>query len=255
MKKFGSRAQVMHGTAKMTSGGLMKKHLKYNKQGKIVSKKASNAAKKSKNLIKAGYITKKGKFGAVKIVKGGTRTKNIINSIKKEKDISKKTDYIITKLIEINKKHSLYPKKRKISKFLYTLYKSNILSLSIMEDVIYKLNNINDFNIHLLNNNMLQELMDQLQWDELNDPLTEDELINELKKSSSLNKKNQYQRLMNLSNEILYASIPSNSNIIQKTKMKNQINKNIKSMENKVDHNTLNTYKLILYGKYGIGYN
>ena len=38
---IGSRAQVMHGNAKKTSGGLTKSQLKYNKQGKIVSKKAS----------------------------------------------------------------------------------------------------------------------------------------------------------------------------------------------------------------------
>ena len=68
-QKIGSRAQVMHGTSKMTSGGLTIKNLKYNKYGKIVSIKASNAAKKSKNLIKAGYITKKGVFGYIK--KGG----------------------------------------------------------------------------------------------------------------------------------------------------------------------------------------
>ena len=62
-QKIGSRAQVMHGTAKMTGGGLTKRQLKYNKHGKIVSIKASKAAKKSKNLIKGGYITKKGIFG------------------------------------------------------------------------------------------------------------------------------------------------------------------------------------------------
>ena len=44
----GSRAQVMHGTAKKRSGGLTKSQLKYNKQGKIVSKKASALAKKKK---------------------------------------------------------------------------------------------------------------------------------------------------------------------------------------------------------------
>ena len=59
----GSRAQVMHGNAKKTSGGLTKSQLKYNKQGKIVSRKASSAAKRSNNLVKAGWITKKGKFG------------------------------------------------------------------------------------------------------------------------------------------------------------------------------------------------
>ena len=36
----------MHGTAKITGGGLTKKDLKYNKQGKIVSKKMSAIAKK-----------------------------------------------------------------------------------------------------------------------------------------------------------------------------------------------------------------
>ena len=59
----GSRAQVMHGTAKKTSGGLTKSQLKYNKQGKIVSKKASALAKKNNRLVKAGYITRKGVFG------------------------------------------------------------------------------------------------------------------------------------------------------------------------------------------------
>ena len=60
----GSRAQVMHGTAKKTSGGLTKSQLKYNKQGKIVSKKASALAKKNNRLVKAGYITRKGVFGS-----------------------------------------------------------------------------------------------------------------------------------------------------------------------------------------------
>ena len=65
-QRIGSRAQVMHETVKMTSGGLTKKQLKYNKYGKIVSIKASNASKKSKNLIKAGYIAKKGHFKVFK---------------------------------------------------------------------------------------------------------------------------------------------------------------------------------------------
>lgn len=66
MKKIGSRAQVMHGTAHHTSGGLTKKDLKMNKWGRIVSRKKSMKAKKEKRLEKAGYKTKKGKFGAVK---------------------------------------------------------------------------------------------------------------------------------------------------------------------------------------------
>ncbi len=47
--KIGSRAQVMHGTAKETSGGLKKEDLAYNKSGSIVSKKKSVEAKKSEN--------------------------------------------------------------------------------------------------------------------------------------------------------------------------------------------------------------
>ncbi len=62
----GSRAQVMHGTAHHTSGGLTKKELKYNKWGRIVSRKKSSQAKKTKRLEKAGYKTRKGKFGAEK---------------------------------------------------------------------------------------------------------------------------------------------------------------------------------------------
>jgi ATP-dependent RNA helicase DDX46/PRP5/arginine/serine-rich splicing factor 12 len=53
IKSVGSRAKVMHGNAKHTSGGLRKKRLKYNKRGRIVSRKASRRAKKEKRL--AGY--------------------------------------------------------------------------------------------------------------------------------------------------------------------------------------------------------
>lgn len=64
MKNEGSRAEVMHGKAMRTSGGLTKKELKYNKQGRIVSKKKSQIAKQDKRLEKAGYKTKKGEFGS-----------------------------------------------------------------------------------------------------------------------------------------------------------------------------------------------
>ena len=39
MKRVGSRAEVMHGNALKTVGGLTKKDLMYNKQGRIVSVK------------------------------------------------------------------------------------------------------------------------------------------------------------------------------------------------------------------------
>jgi hypothetical protein len=57
----------MHGTAHHTSGGLTTGDLKYNKWGRIVSRRKSAAARKEKRLRKAGYTAKKGSFGAVKI--------------------------------------------------------------------------------------------------------------------------------------------------------------------------------------------
>lgn len=70
---IGSRAQVWHGTAHKTSGGLTKKDLLMNKNGRIVSKAKHNTAKKEKRLERAGYFAQKGKFGAIK--KSATRTK------------------------------------------------------------------------------------------------------------------------------------------------------------------------------------
>ena len=68
-KRVGTRAQVMHGTADHTSGGLTKRDLKYNKWGRIVSRKKSSMAKKTRRLEKAGYKAKKGSFGVVKTKK------------------------------------------------------------------------------------------------------------------------------------------------------------------------------------------
>ncbi len=63
---IGTRAQVWHGTAKKTSGGLTKAALMMNKHGRIVSRKKHNTAKKEKRLVKAGFLTKKGQFGFIK---------------------------------------------------------------------------------------------------------------------------------------------------------------------------------------------
>lgn len=47
--RVGSRAKVMHGGAEMTSGGLRKEHLRYNKSGRIVSvKRSANMTKRHK---------------------------------------------------------------------------------------------------------------------------------------------------------------------------------------------------------------
>jgi len=66
MTRVGSRAQVMHGTAHHTSGGLTRSSLKMNKWGRIVSKAKSAKAKKENRLSKMGFKTQKGKFGVVK---------------------------------------------------------------------------------------------------------------------------------------------------------------------------------------------
>lgn len=65
VKAVGSRAEVWHGNANHTSGGLKKGDLMKNKSGRIVSRRKHNTAKREKRLIKHGYGTKKGKFGYV----------------------------------------------------------------------------------------------------------------------------------------------------------------------------------------------
>lgn len=87
-KTVGSRAEVWHGTAHHTSGGLTKKCLIKNKHGRIVSKKKHETAKKDRRLVKAGYGTKKGVFGYVK--KNGTMSKKHKRSMKKRGKMGKK---------------------------------------------------------------------------------------------------------------------------------------------------------------------
>jgi hypothetical protein len=63
MVTVGTKAQVWHGTAKHTSGGLTKKDLMKTKKGRIVSKKKHAAGQKAiKKLKKMGYVAKKGTF-------------------------------------------------------------------------------------------------------------------------------------------------------------------------------------------------
>lgn len=85
----GTRAQVWHGTADRTSGGLKKSDL-IMKNGRIKSKKASRSAKSNQNLKKAGWTFKKGEFGAVKIEDKGATTKKKRRSGKKKGGGSKK---------------------------------------------------------------------------------------------------------------------------------------------------------------------
>jgi len=84
-KKFsqyiGSRASVFHGTAFKTAGGLQKKDLLMNKNGRIVSLKKHKTAKNEKRLEKHGYFTKKRTFGYIK--KDGKTRKRKSNKTKK----------------------------------------------------------------------------------------------------------------------------------------------------------------------------
>ena len=62
IKAVGSKAEVFHGTAKHTSGGLKKSDL-MKKKGRIISRRKSAAGKKAiKHLRALGYIAKKGTF-------------------------------------------------------------------------------------------------------------------------------------------------------------------------------------------------
>jgi len=89
VKATGTRLEVYNGKAKHTSGGLKKNDLVHNKSGKIVSKNASTAARKNNNLVKAGYVTEKGKFGSVYV--GGDSAKKSASKIKKSPTKSRKS--------------------------------------------------------------------------------------------------------------------------------------------------------------------
>ena len=71
MKNIGSRAEVYHGSALKTSGGLFKKDLVKNKHGYIVSKRKLALSRKSKTnpLMSQGYLAKRKskKFGPSKL--------------------------------------------------------------------------------------------------------------------------------------------------------------------------------------------
>ena len=71
LKAVGSKAEVFHGTAKHTSGGLKKVDLMKTKSGRIVSRRKHMAGKKAiKRLFKLGFKPKKGTF---KLFHGGAQ--------------------------------------------------------------------------------------------------------------------------------------------------------------------------------------
>lgn len=102
VKRYGTRTEVMNGTARMTQGRLTKEDFTYNEHGYIVSKKKSKLMKGKENpLRKKGLLqTNKGVFGpkskkSVKVkvkVKKQLRNnfKNNSNNHKSHKRIRKK---------------------------------------------------------------------------------------------------------------------------------------------------------------------
>ena len=92
--RYGTRAEVMHGKARMTQGRLRKEDLTYNEYGQIVSKVRQKAMKSKKNpLRKLGLLqskkkgTKKGTFGPKN--KSNVNKKNNVNKNKNKSKIKK----------------------------------------------------------------------------------------------------------------------------------------------------------------------
>ena len=86
-KTYGSRAEVMHGTAEMTTGGLRVNDLGYSKSGEIVSLAKQKLAKKKTNplkeYIKLAKQSKGGDF--MKMPPGGLPKTTLTKLSKKSK--------------------------------------------------------------------------------------------------------------------------------------------------------------------------
>ena len=78
IRRYGTRAEVMNGTARMTQGRLTKADFIYNDKGYIVSKKKSVKMRGDDNpLKKQKYLqTKKGRFGPARRKTKSNRKKN-----------------------------------------------------------------------------------------------------------------------------------------------------------------------------------
>ena len=104
MKRYGSRAEVWHENARMTTGRLSKKDLFKNKQGRIVSKKKIRHMKDPKKnpLLKLGYQRKKGskEFGPNNLYEKKNKTnKKKTNSNKKNKSFLNKISNLVNKIV------------------------------------------------------------------------------------------------------------------------------------------------------------
>jgi hypothetical protein len=74
--KVGSKAQVFHGTAERTTGGLKRADLMQTNAGRIVSRKQHEQGKKAiQRLRNAGYVAKKGEFKLFKKASASSKAK------------------------------------------------------------------------------------------------------------------------------------------------------------------------------------
>ena len=105
VKIIGSKAQVFHGNATHTSGGLKKTDLVKNKHGRIVSKKKQAAGFKSlQYLIKAGYEPIKGKFGHGGKKAKKTEEKESKDEVKEEEPKAMETEVpVVVSAVEVDK--------------------------------------------------------------------------------------------------------------------------------------------------------
>ena len=124
MSTIGNRKEVMNGLAEKTGGGLRKKDLKYNKFGKIVSKRMSAIAKKENRLQKAGYYNIKGQFGSFKM-KGGVTENELRNQLI---DINKSLMFLY---VPQNRLRELYDLRGLFNKYFFTFLKNENKNINL----------------------------------------------------------------------------------------------------------------------------
>ena len=123
---IGSRAQVYHGGADKTAGGLRKKDLYKNKRGRIVSLKKSKTAKNWNPLKMMGLLSKSGEPFGARTMK---RSKGSIRNFFKNKK---------TQIKRFGKKLSAYSRKRFKrggSSLSYSNYPGDVPDVSSGRDV------------------------------------------------------------------------------------------------------------------------
>ena len=93
IKNKGSRAEVFHGNALMTTGGLTKKDLVMNKHGRIVSAKKVRQSKDPElnPLLKLDLLAKRKSSKRPGVFGPNPGNKNVKNSLKKSKKVQSKS--------------------------------------------------------------------------------------------------------------------------------------------------------------------